>query len=799
MQAAYRPRHSSFCNPLARAAQGPGQPPLWRQLAQAVAALGLACLLALLLQGQAQAQAQGQTDLMKVGGGAVSLKPRGNDAPVPRAPFRTEAMLQRAAPTNQWYSSLIFNDKPENIFAQPLSVRPMPAGLEIALPKKVVVPTERRDVEIHYPHQDAITVSPVAFEPGRALLAGASDWAIDISMGRGNAGAVERFEATVAHGSPYVWLRVGRGDLRVRLPGAGERMANADPRALFVRSKGTAFALFGPTGVVWEQASPTEWLARLPAGKGYLAVSALPDESAATQALLLKHAYAAVTDTRVDWKVDRATGEVQTSFTATTQALEGTETTPLLGLYPHHWYRNAGVEGKLGPAFDTVRGKLRVLAASSFRTTARYTGFVPYWPAVADSHPRMGELRDVMKSDIRNARRMLLVEGEGPYWQGKGLLRLLKMLDVYEQQGDTEASARLLDLVKTRIEEWFAGTDRRRYFHYDAAMGTVVGYPEEYFAVRQMNDHHFHYGYWVRAVAEVALRDPAWAARGRWGDMVDLLIKDIAFTQRGKAEFPFLRNFDPYEGHSWASGIGLGDTGNNQESSSEALNAWTGLILWGEVMRDPALRDLGIWLLVTETEAVKHYWFDLYGQVFAPEYKNVDVSMVFGAKYAHNTWWIDDPRQITGINLLPMTTVSTYFASHPEYILKNLEALKEEQKVWAARGKKVDPADIWQDIFAKYLALADPAAALQAWNRWGAVELGDSRTHTLHFLISLAEMGAPDTSVTADTTLYQVFKRPDGKRSYLAFNPGAAPITVRFSDGRQLEVPPGRLARVGSP
>jgi endoglucanase Acf2 len=748
---------------------------------------------ALALIAAAPVLAQG--DMVKVGAGSVSLKPRGSDAAVPRAPFRTEAMLKRAAPTNQWYSSLIFNDKPENIYAQPLSFRPMPAGLEVALPKKAVIPTERRDVEIHYAHQNDLTVSPVAFEPGRALLAGSSDWAIEITMGRGP----DRFDATVAHGSPYAWFRVGRGDLRLRLAAAGERVAASDPRMLVLRVKGTAYALFGPTGVQWESASPTEWIARLPAGKGFLAVAGMPDESAATQALLLRHAYAAVVDTRVDWKVDRATGEVQTTFTATTQPLEGTEATPLLGLYPHHWFGNASVEGRLGPAYDTVRGKLRLLASNSFRTTARYTGFVPFWPGIAEGNARLSQLRDVMRTDLRNAPRMLLVEGEGPYWQGKGLLRLLKMMDVYEQQGDKEAAARLLDMVKKRTEEWFAGTDRRRYFHWDQAMGTLVGYPEEYFAVRQMNDHHFHYGYWIRAVAEIALRDPAWAARGQWGDMVDLMIKDIAFSERGKAEFPFLRNFDPYEGHSWASGIGLGEHGNNQESSSEALNAWTGLILWGEVQGDAALRDLGIWLLVTETEAVKHYWFDLYKQVFAPEYKNVDVSMVFGAKYAHNTWWIDDPRQITGINLLPMTTVSTYFASHPDYIRQNLAALKDEQKIWADRGKKVEPADIWQDIFAKYLALADPAAALAGWDRWGAVELGDSRTHTLHFLLSLAELGAPDTAITADTTLYQVFKRPDGKRNYLAYNAGKAPITVRFSDGRQLSVPPGQLARATTP
>jgi endoglucanase Acf2 len=747
------------------------------------------------LMGLLAGPAAAQGDLLRVGAGAVSLTPRGADAPVPRAPFRTEAMLKRAAPTNQWYSSLIFNDQPENIFAQPLSFRNMPTGLEVALPRKEVVPTERRDVEIHYPHRDALTISPAAFAPGRALLAGTSDWAIEITMSRGT----DQFDATVAHGSPYAWFRVSRGDLRVTLPEAAERLPAADPRMLVLRVKGTGYALFGPTGVQWEATSPTEWTARLPAGKGYLAVAGLPDDSAATQALLLKHAYAAVVDTRVDWAVDRNTGVVTTTFTATTRALEGEETTPLLGLYPHHWYRNASVQGRLGPAYDTVRGKVKLLASRSFQTTAQYTGFVPFWPAVAESHPRMRDLRDVMRSDIRNARRMLLVEGEGPYWQGKGLMRLIKMMDVYEQQGDQAAVTRLLGLVKTRIEEWFSGTDRRRYFHWDKAMGTVVSYPEEYFAVVQMNDHHFHYGYWIRAVAEIALRDPEWAARGRWGDMVDLLIKDIAFAERGSSEFPFLRNFDPYEGHSWASGIGLGEHGNNQESSSEALNAWAGLILWGEVKNDPALRDLGIWLLVTETEAVKHYWFNLYGQVFSPEYKNVDVSMVFGAKYSHNTWWTDDPRQITGINLLPMTTVSTYFASHPGYIVKNLDALKEEQKIWADRGKKVDPPDIWQDIFAKYLALADPQAALAAWNRWGAVELGDSRTHTLHFLLSLAEMGAPDTSITANTTLYQVFKRPDGRRTYLAYNAGTAPIEVRFSDGRQLSVAPRQLARIDAP
>jgi hypothetical protein len=91
--------------------------------------------------------------------------------------------------------------------------------------------------------------------------------------------------------------------------------------------------------------------------------------------------------------------------------------------------------------------------------------------------------------------------------------------------------------------------------------------------------------------------------------------------------------------------------------------------------------------------------------------------------------------------------------------------------------------------------LEDPAGALAQWDRWGAVELGETRSHTLHWLQSLNALGTPDPTITADTTLYAVFKRPDGQRTYLAFNAGKAPITVRFSDGKSLVAPPGTLAR----
>jgi len=79
--------------------------------------------------------------------------------------------------------------------------------------------------------------------------------------------------------------------------------------------------------------------------------------------------------------------------------------------------------------------------------------------------------------------------------------------------------------------------------------------------------------------------------------------------------------------------------GNNQESSSEAINAWQAIILWGEATGNKTIRDLGIYLYTTEVEAVCNYWFDLYKDIFSPSYGHNYASMVWGGKYCHEIWW----------------------------------------------------------------------------------------------------------------------------------------------------------------
>ena len=746
---------------------------------------GLAAALAAFLM-----VAPGGAQTVKAGSGAYWLSGQGGDRDVPPAPMRTDELRKTAAQTNQWYSCLIFGKSPEVIFAQPLTFKTSAAGLELSLPVKQVLATERKDTEIHYPHADPVVIGPVAFAPGPARLARAGDWSIEIDQSKGE----DRMRTTIAHGSPFAYLHISRGDVRVGLPEAGLRLPSEDARVLALTVKGRTYAFFAPTGARWEPSGAQAWIARMPAGRDYLSAAALPDDQPATLALFTQHAYAFLEDTRVAWQFDPAASSVETRFETVTRTQEGPEATPLLGLYPHQWAGNASIQNQLASGYDTLRGRIRILAAGGFKTTSTYTGILPWWPGIKDS-PRLGELKDLLRKDKSRARPMMLEIGTGPYWQGKGLQRIVEVMNVAEQQGDLEGRDELLKLLKGRVEAWFSGTDRKTYFRYTRTLGTVVAYPEEYFGVEQVNDHHFHYGYWINAMAEIALRDPAWAARDKWGGMVDLLVKDIATPRRGGADFPFLRNFDPYESHSWASGIGLGPFGNNQESSSEAVNAWAGLILWAQVNGDPALRDLGIWLYTSEIKGIQTYWFDLGHQVLPPEYRNTEVSMLFGGKFAHNTWWTDEPRQIKGINLLPLTTASMYLGQDPAFVKRSLAELPAQSAAWAKTARRAAPdPDIWQDVFAEYLALADPAAGLARWDRWGSVEFGDSRSHALHWLLSLQRMGTPDLTVTADTPLYGVFRKPDGTRTHLAYNAGAAPLAVAFSDGVRIEVPPHAMA-----
>ena len=753
--------------------------------------------LAGLCVGLVSSACAGDASVISAGLAQVATAPKtggfgGSDQQPPLAPFRTAGMLKQALPSNQWYSSVMFKPWSEPIHAHPATYRAGPDGFEIDYPEQSLVPAGGRGSDPAFQHHPALTLIPAGFTPADARLDAIGDFSARLAMADGQG---HTLLATMVHGSPMSYYELNTGDLRIHLGAAASPCAATGQAWLCVRIGQRAYAVFAPADAHWVDKTGTDPVIQFGASGRFVSVAVLPDDSPSTLTEFSRHAFAFVTGTHVSWQYDARHSAVISRFSVDTKAMEQDQHTALLGLYTHQW---RALDTPLTQPFhyDSIRGDIRVSAQNSFQTTYAYHGILPYWSGLQTGLDR-DQLQGILSGDAARARNLYTIQlGNGTYWTGKALSATAQLMCVAEQEGDLALRDSLLASLKQHLEAWFKGDAANGYFVKNTQAGTLVGYPEEYGSIAHLNDHHFHYGYWINAAAQVALRDPVWAQQQHWGSMVDLIIADIATPERGRADFPFLRNFDAYEGHSWASGDADFVDGNNQESSSEAVNAWAGLILWGEATHNTALRDLGVWLYTTETEAISDYWFDQRHTVFAKDYGKVVAAQVFGGRYSYNTWWTEEPRQIQGINLMPITPASLYLGRDPAYITQFMRAVGPEKRAYLKRGMDDGtPGDIWQDILMSYYALADPVAALEHWKPKGSVELGETRSHTLYWLLSLKEMGLPDFTVTADTTLYGVFHDKAGKRTYLAYNSGATPLEVNFSDGHSMIVRPGELKR----
>jgi endoglucanase Acf2 len=115
-----------------------------------------------------------------------------------------------------------------------------------------------------------------------------------------------------------------------------------------------------------------------------------------------------------------------------------------------------------------------------------------------------------------------------------------------------DESNQVINWLKAELSDWFtAETDGEldvfRYFVYDEEWDTLLGLEEAYGSHQRLADHHFHYGYFVRAAAEVCRIDASWCGDDQYGPMIELLIRDYAGNKDDEM-FPYLRNFDPANG-----------------------------------------------------------------------------------------------------------------------------------------------------------------------------------------------------------------------------------------------------------
>jgi endoglucanase Acf2 len=698
-----------------------------------------------------------------------------------------------AVPTNDWWSSLLFKrtdcSYSEPLHAHPLSYDTVAGGLGVSYTTTATISgTATGPGEYHYPYTQDILVGVAGLASPNVTVDGWSDWTVTPYWSDGT----RTMKATIGHGLPFAYFQVTGGNAQITTSGTPTVWSSSGATLGFTAG-GSDYVAYAPTGATWTVSGST--ITSSLAGKGYFSVAVLPATASTSARASLaasygQYAHAHVTGTRVSYAYNAASNGLTTTYAFTTTAREGSATGTVASLYPHQWKYLSG-SAPITETYVSARGAMKVLAGvSSFRTTMTFRGVLPELPAVGDSAgsdlTALNGYLDAVRANPEDNR------GSDTYWTGKGLGRAARIAEIADLAGNTATRDSALAAIKARLTNWLTASpgEAESLFAYNSAWGTLIGYPASYGSDQELNDHHFHYGYFIAAAATLAKFDPTWAGDSQYGGMVDLLIRDANNYDRGDSRFPYLRDFDIYAGHDWASGHGSFGSGNNQESSSEGMNFANALIQWGQATGDTAVRDAGIFLYTTQAAAIGEYWFDTSDQNFPAGFGHSTVGMVWGSGAAYATWFTAEPEMIQGINMLPITGGHLYLGYKPDYISTNYSEL--------IRNNGGEPT-VWQDILWEFLALGNGDQALANFraNSGYTPEEGESKAHTFHWLRNLAALGTVDTSVSANHPLSATFVK-NGARTYVASNTGNSPITVTFSTGVTLTVAAGKTATTGA-
>ncbi|MBA3723682.1 MAG: hypothetical protein H0W89_02175 [Candidatus Levybacteria bacterium] len=360
----------------------------------------------------------------------------------------------------------------------------------------------------------------------------------------------------------------------------------------------------------------------------------------------LQYANTEVTNTSVSQEINSK--ELNTTYTFDSTNNDKVLTT----LLPHQFDNLINKVTPIGE-YTTLRGKAKLVALNAFTTSI--PAIIPNQTFIKAT-TNESEIKAQLKKDIEQQLKEKAPDSKN-YFLGTWFGKVTSLIQLAEVYGLTQEKQKLVSYVTPIF------TDSLKYYKYDNAKYSFVSLKPE-FGNDELNDHHFHYGYYIRMGAILLGEDVK--EKGTIEENVGAMVNDIANTDRSSDEYPYIRNFDTYEGHSWADGYGDASDGNNQESTSEAINAWYSIYLWGKQTNDVALQNTGLYLYNTEVVSTMYYWFDT-ADIYKEPYKYKIASIVWGGKVDFATWFSKETNMIYGIQLLPITPASDYLAAVPNF------------------------------------------------------------------------------------------------------------------------------------
>ncbi len=596
-------------------------------------------------------------------------------------------------PTNSWISGMVLQKVPNPVYPMPYSFKPTTTGFEMNLPTISSTATE-----VNGTHTPSLIAS-----------FGATDFSLThfdgvVARMQYTASDTPIADVTIASGSPYVFYKSLKENT-LTLNGITNILESSSSYMRFEKD-GNQYVATAQNGASIQKNGSTPTL-KTPKDS-LVTFYALPSNSSD---ILRSQAGTIITSAKVSYH--------EQNNSISTEIRYSTKDNAPTYFAAMGYHRLKGQETDV--KYDSIYGTMPVYKGTTFHLTAPVVQASNSLDLARLSQEHKQSLIRSLTEDAKNTQ----FTAKDSYFAGKQLARAANLLDVAQQLGQDSVAADL----KQKLTVAFADRLNNDYFYYDSQLKGVAASTAA-FGSEDFNDHHFHYGYFIYAASILGRYDENFVSMHK--DYINLLVADIGNYNLDDKNFPVNRNFDPYASHSWAAGLAPFADGNNQESSSEAIQAWNAITLWGDVTKNKNLSDNGRWLLAQETATAKTAWRTVdTSSEYLRNYTSPLASLSFGGKRTYATFFSDEPNTKLAIQLLPLNPMMQIFKEDDSRIKAQVDTAISNNNFNVALG----------DYVIMYAALTNPSRALEAstqqQNKF--IDDGNSRTYMNAWIFTRAD------------------------------------------------------------
>lgn len=609
------------------------------------------------------------------------------------------SLLDSPIPTNKWWeNAVVASTWPEPLYNIPLSTTFNANGLGIGLP---LITTTSNSIS-------GAAVSDITLRPTtngiKAVVSAYDDLSVTIKVVNSNNATI--YSSHIVKGSPFITSEFSM-PFTIDTSNATDVSLStlSDGRyALRMHINGTSYVVYASKSSNMKRVENTISVSK----SNNITVAVLPsDINESTKNLFDTLSKNSITTTTVH---DGVNGNLATT------TLDYNKDT-IVGLLPHQVAGATITPSQVLGTINSVRGKITYIRSHSIV----YTSAVPTNTLILKMPKESTffnntKLQSYLREDLNNSD-----VAASSYDGGKQLFRLANLTMIAKESASSTAD-QYENKLRTELVNWLTYTNGEsgKYFYYDDKIKGLVAVEPQY-GSETFNDHHFHYGYFLYAAAVLGTYDKNFVKE--YGPSVSIIGEDIASS--GTDSFPRYRTYDAYDGHSWAGGISPFADGNDQESISEAANAWFSLYSWAKVSGNTSQENIAAWLYANETTAAKTYYYADSSNPFPDGYEHSIASLLWGGKTDYATFFSDLPEAKHAILMLPLSGGSTYLKKNND-IQTSITELNSEL------GST--PRSAYQDILLLGQSLEDPLGAQAAFSDSLSIDDSNSKSYVYYYL-----------------------------------------------------------------